>query len=282
MLSNDEKVKKVVALFFGNLIVAAAINIFYIPNDLLSGGVAGIAIILNRLFTVNVGLSVLLINIPLFLLAFKEIDKSFTLYSLVNMILFSVLLDLTEGMRNIIVVNDVILSCIFGGIFLGAGMGLIFRNKSSQGGIDIIGILVKRKYGVNIGTTFMLTNLLIVAAEGLVFGIQTALYTIVALYISIKALDKVKVMFNTQKAVIVISECPEKIAFDIMTELKRGVTFLQGEGAYTNAQKKIIYCIVNTEQLPKLQEIVSRNNNTFMSITDLNEVKGQGFKERFV
>lgn len=199
------------------------------------------------------------------------------------MILFSILLGLTQNIGDIIPVNDILLQSVFGGILAGIGSGLVFRTKSSQGGTDIIAAILKFKKNIQVKDTTLSINILIVLVSGVLFGMDLALYTLIEMFLSASAMNIVKDAMNSQKSVMVISRESESIAKDIMTIVHRGVTFLEAEGAYTKEKKRIIYCIVSSNEIPKIKEIaLNYDKKSFISVNDVTEVKGRGFKEKYL
>lgn len=270
-------------IIIGMLIACIGINGFLRPAHLLSGGVTGIAAIINYITNINIGLLTFLINIPIFILGFIFLEKDFCITSLINMALFSILLGVTQDINKIIPVNDILLQSVFGGILSGIGSGLVFRTKSSQGGTDIIGAILKFKQNIPVKNTTLTANLMIVLVGGMIFGMNLALYTLIGFYISASAMSFVKDALMDQKSVMVISKESGVIAKEIMSTLVRGVTFLDAEGAYTNEKKKIIYCIVLSKEIPKIKEIALKyDQKAFISVNDVTEVKGRGFKERYL
>lgn len=270
-------------IIIGMLIACIGINGFLRPAHLLSGGVTGIAAIINYITNINIGLLTFLINIPIFILGFIFLEKDFCITSLINMALFSILLGATQDINKIIPVNDILLQSVFGGILSGIGSGIVFRTKSSQGGTDIIGAILKFKQNIPVKNTTLTANLMIVLVGGMIFGMNLALYTLIGFYISASAMSFVKDALIDQKSVMVISKESCVIAKEIMSTLVRGVTFLDAEGAYTNEKKKIIYCIVLSKEIPKIKEIALKyDQKAFISVNDVTEVKGRGFKERYL
>lgn len=270
-------------IIIGMLIACIGINGFLRPAHLLSGGVTGIAAIINYITNINIGLLTFLINIPIFILGFIFLEKDFCITSLINMALFSILLGVTQDINKIIPVNDILLQSVFGGILSGIGSGIVFRTKSSQGGTDIIGAILKFKQNIPVKNTTLTANLMIVLVGGMIFGMNLALYTLIGFYISASAMSFVKDALIDQKSVMVISKESGVIAKEIMSTLVRGVTFLDAEGAYTNEKKKIIYCIVLSKEIPKIKEIALKyDQKAFISVNDVTEVKGRGFKERYL
>ena len=279
----DNIFTKYLMITIGMIIACIGINGFIRPAHLLGGGVAGISTAINYLTGINVGLLTFLINIPIFILGFIYLEKDFCISSLINMILFSLLLGLTQNIGDIIPVRDILLQSVFGGILAGIGSGLVFRTKSSQGGTDIIGAILKFKQNIPVKNTTLTANLMIVLVGGMIFGMNLALYTLIGFYISASAMSFVKDALIDEKSVMVISKESGVIAKEIMSTLVRGVTFLDAEGAYTNEKKKIIYCIVLSKQIPKIKEITLKyDQKAFISVNDVTEVKGRGFKERYL
>ncbi|MBS4538283.1 YitT family protein [Clostridium sp. D2Q-11] len=270
---------RLVSILVGGLLCAIAINGFFIPNQLLSGGASGIAIMAHYLTGLPTGLLIFLINIPIFAVGFKIVDRDFVFYSFISMFAMSLLLNFTEGIGSYIQVNDLLLESVFGGVLNGIGMGMMFRNKASQGGMDIIAAILKKKLNMNIGSALMGVNIVVVGISSVLFGIRPAMYTLMGLYIAYKILDKVQAGLDTNQSVMLISNKPDEVAKEIFEQLGRGATFLKGEGAYTRDNKKVIYCTVTSTQVGKLKEIVKGiDEDAFINISDSKEVKGRGFR----
>jgi len=268
-------------ILVGGMIGGISFNVFLIPHRLLSGGVSGIALILNYLLGVNPGIMIFVLNIPIFLLGYKFVDKEFILLSLVGMTAFSVSIDAFSFLRDIVYIEDILLSCLYGGVLNGIGMGIVFRNRASQGGIDIIAVIAKKYFSMNIGSTSMMLNFFIVAVGSVFYGLKPAMYTLVLMYVASNVTDKVIQGFGRSKSVIIITDKEQKVADEILKQLGRGVTYLEGEGAYTGNKKKVVYCIVTMNQLAKLKQIVKEiDDKAFMSVSDTAEVLGHGFTNR--
>jgi len=275
--------KEMVLIILGIFVSALAINSFLVPLNLLSGGVSGIAILLNKVYSLKIGLMIFLLNIPLFILAYFKLDKKFTLYSFIIMISFSFILEVTKDISKLIYVDDIMLASVFGGVLSGIGLGLVLRYKASFGGLDIAGAIFKKKFNIDVGTTFMSINAVIVLVGSMIFGIEEALYTLISMHISNVVLENVLEILNTQSALIIISDKNELIAEKLMKSHKKGVTYLKGEGGYTGKDKKIIYCIVPKYEVAKVKEIAANiDEKAFISINSIQEVKGSGFRERFL
>lgn len=274
----------VIMIMLGGVICGISFNAFIMPHKLLSGGISGIALILNYLFGISPGLLIFLFNIPIFAIGIKFIDKEFILLSLVGMVTFSLFIDVFGFLKHMVYVDDVMLSCIFGGILNGVGMGIVFRNRASQGGIDIVAVIVKKYFSLNLGSTSLIINFIIVSFAAFIFNnLMLAMYTLISMYVGSAVLDKVIDGFDIRKSVMIISNSEKAVGDEIIKRLHRGVTYLDGEGAYTSSKKKVVYCIVTLNQLAKLKQIVREiDPNAFMTVSDTTEVLGQGFSKRGV
>ena len=271
----------VLMIILGAAMGGISFNIFLMPHKLLSGGVSGIALIMNYIFGFNPGVLVFVFNIPIFLAGYKYVDKEFIALSLVGMTAFSVFIDIFAFLRDIIYIDDVLLSCIYGGVLNGIGMGIVFRNRASQGGVDIVAVILKKYFSVKLGTTSLLINIAVVTLGSYFYGIKLAMYTLVSMYVSSSILDKVMKGFGSSKSVMIITDKEQQVADTILKTLDRGVTYLEGEGAYTQHKKRVIYCIVTLNQLAKLKQIVREvDNDAFMAVSDTSEVLGHGFANR--
>lgn len=268
-------------IILGGAIGGISFNVFLIPHKLLSGGVSGVALILNYLFGLNPGVLIFVINIPIFIAGYRFVDKEFIILSLIGMTAFSVSIDLFSYLRNIVYINDTLLSCLYGGVLNGIGMGIVFRNRASQGGVDIVAVIAKKYFSINLGSTSLIINFIIVAIASVFYGLKPAMYTLVSMYVASSVLDKVLQGFSSSKSVMIITDNEQQVADEIIKTLGRGVTYLDGEGAYTGNKKRVIYCIVTVSQLAKLKQIVHETDSkAFMAVSDTAEVLGYGFANR--
>lgn len=263
----------------GALIGAVSVNTFLVPHHFLSGGVSGIALILHYLFNLPVGVSILVMNIPLFLWAYKVLDRDFVALGAFGMTAFSVAADLTSFLRDTGFVDDPLLAAVYGGVVSGIGNGLVFRvENGNAGGIDIPSRVIRKLYSLNIGTVVFFSNVVIVTASSFLFGVKPAMMTLISMYISSHVLDKTIEGFDYKKVVMVITDHPQEIADVIIKEVGRGVTFIHGQGAYTKKGKKLVYCVVKVIQLAKIKKIVeAADPQAFMTVMDAAEVLGRGF-----
>lgn len=262
----------------GCLLVAAGINLFLLPAHLLAGGLSGIALIFHYLFDLPIGLQIFVLNIPLLIASYKFLGKLYTLDAVIGTFLVSLCIDATSFLAIYNTLEDPMLSGIFGGIICGAGFGIVFRANGNTGGVDVIGIIAKKYYALNIGTAIFAVNLLITMAGMMLFGLKAALFTLISIYLTGEVTDKVIAGFNRRKKVIIISQKSQDIAREIMRTMTRGITFIRGEGAFTGQEREMIFSVVNLTQIGKIKQVVTKIDPTaFMIISDVNEVMGRGF-----
>ena len=277
--SKNDFIRKVFFIILGSFFCSLAINVFFVPNGLLTTGVGGLSIILNKLTGFPIGLGVLIINIPLIFLGLFKLDKTFMAYTGISIILYSNIIDMTAFLTDYLVMDDLFLAAIFGAIFNGLGMGLMFKNGVCQGGFDIPATILKREYNMNIGTGLMIFNTVIISSSSIIFGSKASMYTLISMYIGYQLLDKIQTGFSLKKNLIIVSENAVELADRIMKDMGRGVTFFKGEGAYTNTEKKIIYCTITSTEIVRLKEIVEEvDPKAFFTINEAVEVLGSGFK----
>jgi len=266
-------------ILLGSLIAAVAVNGLLIPHRLLSGGVSGISIMIEYLTGIPAGVLFLVLNIPIFAFGYRQLDRDFITASLTGMSSLSIFLVLTKGVSAYLTVDDSMLASIFGGVIFGLGVGLAFRSRGSQGGIDIIAVVLRRRYSINIGSVLLAINTVIILVASILYGIKPGMFTLISMFISSIVLDRVQEGFDRKKSVFIITNRPQEIADAILLDLHRGVTFLFGEGAFTHGDKKVIYCIVTITQLAKLKHIVEgMDREAFMTVSDTAEVLGKGFR----
>lgn len=263
------------------MIYALAFNFFYRPNDIAFGGVTGIAQMINRLFgTPPVGILIIAINIPLFLLAWKYLGKHMLLGSLYAMVVSSLLLDLFGNLIRFPTLKEPIMACIFGGVFLGLAAGLVCREGASMGGTDIASRLVKLKVPtLSIGQLLMVLDLVVICAVSIVFQqLNSALMGIVALYVSSSVMDRVLFGADPSKVAYIISDEHEEIAQTIITEMHRGVTILHGAGAWSGAEKNVLLCAFKGRQIVILKRRIKEiDPKAFLIVCNAYEVLGDGF-----
>lgn len=271
----------ILMIILGSAFSGVAFNLFIVPHKLLSGGISGISLILNYLFNANIGILFLVFNIPIFILGYKYVDREFVLLSIIGTVSFSFWVEFFSFFRESMIVPDVMLSCIYAGVLNGIGLGIVLKNRASQGGIDIIAVILKKYFSMNIGSTSMIINTFIVIVASFITNLNLAMYTLISMYVSSTVVDKIQQGFDRRKSIMIITDKEKQVADEIFKKLVRGITYLEGEGAYTGNRKRVIYCIVNLNQLAKLKHIVREiDPNAFITVSDTAEVMGQGFSSR--
>lgn len=261
----------------GSAILAAGFALFLIPNKIAAGGASGLGIILFHLYQFPVGLTVLLVNVPFFVLAWLFLGWRVVAHSLLGSFIFPLLLVLMEPLPA--VTSDLLLASVFGGIASGIGLGLVFRFQGSTGGTSLGALLINYFWGFSSGQSLIVADLLIILASGFIFNAEVALFALLALLVSARVIDIVQEGFAYSKAALIITGEKEKIASRIMHELDRGATFLEGRGAYTGDERQIILCILPQSQVTRLKNIVRETDpNAFVVVTNVGEVHGEGFR----
>lgn len=271
-------IKRAFMVSAGSLIYALAINIFIAPHKLLSGGIAGISLLVQYITNIPSGYWVFILNIPIFILGLKKVDKDFVLFSMIGMFTMSIFLVLTKDVDRFITVQDLFISTLFGAVLSGIGMGMIFRNRASQGGTDIIAVIIRNKNGFKMSDLYFILNGAI-ALLGIFFtSIELTLYTILLMFIKSLVIGKITEGFDHKKIVIIITQKEKEVSNLIMKETGRGTTYLYGEGAYSGEKKKVIYSLMTTRELNNVKKLIEKVDPTsLISISEAEEISGKGF-----
>ncbi|MDD3926019.1 MAG: YitT family protein [bacterium] len=265
-------------IILGVTLVAVGLDVFLVPNRIAGGGVSGLAIILHYLLNVPVGTTILALNIPLFYAGIKLLGAGFGLRTLVATVVLSAEVDLFAAFLPVIT-HDLLLAAIYGGLLTGIGMGMVFRFRGTTGGTDMIARLVHRFTSFTIGQALLIVDFFIIAAAGVVFNAELALFALINLYINIRIIDLVQEGISVSKMAVIISDYSEDIAAGILGDLGRGVTGLDGEGLYSGRKRQVLLCVINRAETGKLKDIVnSIDPAAFVIMTDTHEVLGEGFK----
>lgn len=277
-LTVKQKMKKLFFIVLGAIIVAFALETFFVPAGIIDGGVTGIALILNKITGWSLGIFLLALNIPFILLGYKQIGMSFALSSVIGVSVMSLGTVLIPHGH---VTTDPLISSVFGGGILGLGVGLVLRSNATTDGSETVAILISRKSALSVGEIVLIINVFILLSGGLVFGWTKALYSIIAYYIAVKVIDMVMNGFQENKAIWIISDQSRELGQAIIDRLGRSVTYLSGEGAYSGEDKNMIYVVVTRLEEAKLLEIVdSIDKQAFLTVGSVSEVRGGRFKKK--
>src|SRR5699024_7914896 len=260
----------------GSFIFAAGINLFVLSSDLGEGGVTGVTLILFYVFGWSPGLMNFLINGVLMIIGYKFLNKNTIGYTIIAVLLNSLFLHLTRHWTYQF--DEIIVNMIFGGLFVGVGIGLVIRTGGTTAGTTILASITKRYLGWSISYGLLFFDLIVVLSSYFVIGFERLLLTIVMLYIGTKALEFVVEGFNTKKAVTIISDHYDDIAQAVNEKMDRGVTIYNGEGYYLKQKKKILYIVISSQEVMRLKRIVQKaDENAFVAIHDVRNVFCEGF-----
>lgn len=272
-------IKDISISFLGCIISSIGIACFLLPNKLSSGGFSGIATIIYYFFKFPIGTSIIILNIPLFLISYFKLGRRFLLKTFLSTLFFSFCLNIFSLVN--FKINDYFLASIYGGILIGIGMALIFKAKSSTGGSDLIAHLINEfNPKFRLGNLLNLLDYIIIILNLLFFkNMEIGLYSVIAIFISGKMIDLVFEGINFSKVMYIISEKYDELAVAINDEFELGATEIYGRGMYTKKNKNIIMCVTKITEVANIKEKVKEiDKNAFIIISDAREVYGLGFK----
>lgn len=270
--------KNILFLTFGAVITGCALETFLVPNKIIDGGIIGISMIVSHISNWNLGLLVLILNAPFILLALTKLGKRFVFQTAYANVILALSINFFHHYKA---TEDLLLATVFGGIILGIGVGLILKNEGSLDGTEVLSLLVSKKFGFSVGEFIMGINVFIYMLAGLVFGWESAMYSIMTYFIVSKVIDIVMEGFNSSKSVRIISDDASAIGQALIEKLDISVTYLQGIGGYTGQDKDLIYCVISRLELPKMLDIIKEiDPKAFVSVVDVHEVYGGRFRKR--
>lgn len=275
--STSHLIQRFIFITIGATLAAVALELFLIPNAIIDGGIIGISLILNYLTNIPFGILILIINLPFLFSGYKHIGKSFFISSSIAIVLLAVI-EFTLTSVNAFV-TDPLLATVFGGLLLGAGVGLVIRNGGALDGTEILGILLTKKIPFSIGEFVMFFNIFIFGWAGFVLGWEKAMYSILTYYIASKTIDAVIQGLEDTKAVIIVSDEYEELADAIRERLGRNITKLHGKGGFNDNEKDVIYVVITRLEISKLKNIAHDIDPTsFITIMNTQETHGATFK----
>ncbi|MEH7119295.1 YitT family protein [Neobacillus vireti] len=278
-LTKKKIFQRILLITLGAVLMSVGLEIFLVPNNVIDGGITGISIMLSYVTGLKLGIFLFLFNIPFIFLGYKQIGKTFALSTLYGIVILSVTTTFLHPVPAF--TQDILLATVFGGILLGVGVGMVIRYGGSLDGTEILAILFNNKIPFSVGEIIMFFNLFILGSAGFVFSWDRAMYSLIAYFVAYKTIDITITGLDESKSVWIISDNASQIGDAIMNRLGRGVTYLNGEGAYSGDHKKVIFCVINRLEEAKLKEIVTENDgNAFLAVADIAEVRGGRFKKR--
>ncbi|GLJ02113.1 membrane protein [Bacillus pumilus] len=272
---------RIFLILVGAACAAVSIELFLVPNNIIDGGIIGISLILDYLFTdnpfINFATIVVILNIPFMISGYKHIGKTFLVSTVIGIVSLAVIESSLHHVEAF--TTQPILATVFGGLLLGFGVGLVIRNGGSMDGTEILGILLTKKIPFSVGEFVMIVNVFIFIWAGFVFGPEQAMYSVMTYYLAMKTIDAVIQGLDETKAVIIVSDYYDEISDAILHRLGRGTTKLRGKGGYTDEEKDVIYAVVTRLEITKLKSIVFEiDDQAFITIMDTHETKGGKFK----
>jgi uncharacterized membrane-anchored protein YitT (DUF2179 family) len=271
-----------IMIAFGSLLAAISIELFLMPNHIIDGGIIGISLILDYITPssfswINFGTLVVVLNLPFMYSGYKQIGKTFALSSLFAIVCLAVI----ESMLHHITpfTDQPILATVFGGLVLGAGVGLVIRHGGSLDGTEILSILLTKKLPFSVGEFVMFMNIFVFSSAAFVFGPEQAMYSVMTYYIAFKTIDTVIQGLDETKAVLIVSDKYEEVSQGILDRLGRGTTKLKGKGGFTDEEKEVIYAVVTRLEVTKLKNIIyDIDPDAFLTIMNTQETRGAKFK----
>ena len=271
------KIKRIITFILGCFIVAAAYNLFLVPTEIVPGGVGGIAIILNYLFSVDNAVIILIADLLLLSISYFTLGKEITRNSILGSLLFPLAVLLTENINVWLEIDtsQMLLSAVFGGVLYGFGAGLVFKSGFTTGGTDILNQILSKYFKTTIGKSMLYSDGLIVCISAFIFGPIHLMYSIIVLYIISIMSDKVILGISDNKAFYIITKEEEKVKDYILKYLSHGVTILKAKGGYLEAKENVLMCVLPTKDYYKLTEGIKEiDKDAFFLVTDAYEVFG--------
>lgn len=265
-------------ILFGVVLTALALVLFLIPNKIAAGGVSGLATVIFHTLGFPVGITMLVINIPLFIFSVRELGVRFGIKTLFGTITIAIVIDYLEPLVTPIT-TDPFLAALYGGILSGIGIGIVFKFGGTTGGTDLGAQLLKKFTGISSGQGLLIIDSFVITIAAIFFNIELALFGLLALFATSKVIDLVQEGVYYARAAIIVSQAPDEVTKEILAKLNRGVTVLQGRGAYSGKEKDVLLVVIGQAEVSRLKMIVhSIDNSAFIIITHIHEALGEGFK----
>ncbi|MDE0792252.1 MAG: YitT family protein [SAR324 cluster bacterium] len=265
-------------LALGCFTFSSVVNGILIPHHFFAGGLTGLGLLFHDSIKEFIPFSLLyaLMNIPIFIIGYREFSLKFIMTSLIGMGLYTGSLGLTEGI--LISIKDPMLAAIFGGVIAGFTTGFYLNLGGSVGGLDIIGTVTKKRLAIPIGTVFNMVNFVVISSNAYLYDLETALYTGIFMYVFSWSMQKGQIGFSQRKSVFIISSKPEEVAENVLKKLDRGFTYFHASGGYAKEEKRVIYTVINLLELGRLKEyLFNTDPDAFISVQDTGDVIGKRF-----
>lgn len=274
------KIRNILAIMVGAAIYSFGLVHFNMQNALGEGGFSGITLIFYFTLGWDPAWLNLLLNIPMFILGWRLLGKKTFIYTVIGTISVSIFLKVFQVYQyEIHLENDLFLVSLFAGVFVGIGLGIVFRFGGTTGGVDIIARLAQKYFGWSIGKSMFMFDAIVILLSWLTFlDARTMMYTLVAVFVGARVIDFVQDGAYAARGALIISQNPSAIADMISRRMQRGVTYLQGQGHFTKQEKEVLYCVVSRNELVRLKTIIHEvDPNAFVSFFEVHDVAGEGF-----
>ncbi|AIZ60592.1 YitT family protein [Bacillus safensis] len=273
------RLKNIVFILIGSAIFSFGLVHFNMQNNLAEGGFTGITLLLYFLFHIDPSISNLVLNIPIFFIGWKMLGRTMFTYTIVGTVSLSVFLAIFQRFQiHMPLQHDLALAALFAGVFIGTGLGIIFKFGGTTGGVDIIARLINKHYQVAMGRTMFIFDACVITISLTYLNYKEAMYTLVAVFVAAKVIDFMQEGAYAAKGAMIISEKDDIIQKKITDEMERGVTILKGVGSYTKQERNVLYCVVPKNELVHLKSVVtSVDPHAFVSVSDVHDVLGEGF-----
>ncbi len=277
LINKKSYIKRTITFLIGLLLIALSYNIFLAPNNLVPGGVTGLAIIINNFVPIDSSLIILFFNIILLLVSYLTLGKEKTRATILGALLLPVFISLTSSITDLFYIDtsQLLLSSVFGGALFGFGAGLVFKAGFSTGGTDIINLIVSKYFKIGIGTSMLLTDGLIVLGSSFAFGMTRLMYSIIILYIISFMSDRVILGISDSKAFYIITDKDDEVKEYILNSLNHGVTIFKAKGGFKKENRNVLMCVLPTKEYYRLRTGISEiDKDAFFVVTDAYEVFG--------
>lgn len=274
------RLKNIFFILLGAAIFSFGLVHFNMQNNLSEGGFTGITLLFYFLWGWDPAIMNIVLNVPVFFIGWKILGRNTFLYTIIGTVAVSVFLAIFQIKPfPTYLQSDMTLAALFAGVFIGTGLGIIFRNGGTTGGVDIIARIVNKYFGWSMGRTMFIFDFIVITSSVfLILDLVEGMYTLVAVYIGARIIDFIQEGAYAAKGATIISEKSDEITRAIHDELERGVTVLSGQGSYTGKQQQVLYCIVGKNEMVRLKNIIRRiDPHAFVAVSSVHEVLGEGF-----
>ncbi|WP_096187123.1 YitT family protein [Evansella halocellulosilytica] len=267
---------KLTVIFVASIVLGFAFNVFLLPHEVLTGGVTGLAMVFGLLSPINTGIWIVILNIPILVIGWKKLGKEFIANSFFSVFVTSVSMLYIPVVR---VTEDALLSSVFGGVIAGIAIGLIVRFYGSTGGFDVIGLLLTKKHDIPLGGLIFALNSGVVFISGFVFAWELALYTMASIYITGIVIDRIHTR-HIKVSLMVVTDRGDELKSELLSNLVRGITVIEGQGAYSKARREVLYTVISRYELATVTALIKEADpNAFVSVSETLEVMGNFRRE---